>query len=333
MSTVARTGIAAGPSRATDRDPTPPPAVATTAPEPAAGVSPAETLRRKALLRFAISITFLTVVGHLVLGFEQAPLTPVVTVLASYAATLGFEKLYSWAHDVPPAYAGGPANLFYFMLPAHVAPLACAMLLYADNDGAYIFAAVAAAGSKYLFRIRVCGKARHYLNPSNFGIALTLLTMPLVGFAPPYMFLNNLDGAVDWLVPVIILVAGTLLNAKLTRRTPLILGWVGGYVLQAVLRGVLLGDNVVAALGMMTGVAFVLFTNYMITDPGTTPVRARSQVVFGLSAAAVYGLLVSLGIAYAIFFGLILTCTGRGVLQYAGERRRVARETAAGRAG
>jgi len=36
---------------------------------------------------------------------------------------------------------------------------------------------------------------------------------------------------------------------------------------------------------VMTGVAFVLFTNYMITDPGTTPMAGRAQFMFGASVA------------------------------------------------
>ena len=37
----------------------------------------------------------------------------------------------------------------------------------------------------------------------------------------------------------------------------------------------------------------VLYTNYMITDPGTTPFSRRGQIAFGLTNAAIYGLLVS----------------------------------------
>jgi hypothetical protein len=290
------------------------------APPPESALSPRD-LRRKALMRFGVSITVLTIVGHLLLGFEQAPIVPVAAVVVSYAVALLLEFLDSWAHDRRPAFLGGPAELMYFLLPAHIAALACAMLLYADNVGPYLFAAVAAAASKYLFRVRIGGVPRHYLNPSNFGIAITLLTMPLVGFVPPYQFLNNTDHVFDWLIPAGILMAGTMLNGKLTHRMPLIAGWVGGYVLQAIARSVFLGDNLVATLGMMTGVAFVLFTNYMITDPGTTPVDPRRQVLFGLATAAAYGLLVSAGVAYAIFFALTIVCALRGLtLRLSGNR-------------
>ncbi|MDO8147756.1 enediyne biosynthesis protein UnbU [Isoptericola sp. b515] len=288
------------------------------APAPAPGRDP----RKAALLRFAVSITVLNVVGHLLLGFEQAPIVPIAAVLVAYACSLGLELVDSWARGVRPGYAGGPQEMFYFLLPAHIAALACAMLIYGQSLSIYLFAVVVAVGSKYLFRLRSGGRLRHYLNPSNFGICVTLLLMPAVGFVPPYMFLNRTDTFFDWLIPAVILVAGTLLNAKLTRRMPLIAAWVGGYVAQAVVRDVFLGDNVWSALGMMTGVAFVLFTNYMITDPGTTPFSPRRQVVFGLTTAAVYGVLIALGVAYAIFFGLVITCALRGVVLWTAERRR-----------
>ena len=285
-----------------------------------------EAVRRKALLRFATSISVLTLVGHVFLGFEQMPLVPLVALPTAYVVNLLLETVDAWAFRRPAGYRGGPRALFYFLLPAHIAALACSMLIYADNLLPYLFATTLAISSKYVLRIPSRGRMKHFLNPSNGGIAITLLLLPQVGFTPPYMFLNNTDGPLDVLIPLGVLMAGTMLNAKLTRKMPLILAWVGGYVLQAVVRSVFLGDNVLAALQMMTGVAFVLFTNYMITDPSTTPVTRRGQVLFGFATAATYGLLVSLGVSYAIFFALSLVCLGRGAsLAWTSVRHRLAR--------
>ena len=62
----------------------------------------------------------------------------------------------------------------------------------------------------------------------------------------------------------------------------------------------------------MTGVAFVLFTNYMITDPGTTPMKARAQFMFGSAVAVVYGVMMELNITYTLFFALVVVCLIRG---------------------
>ena len=58
-----------------------------------------------------------------------------------------------------------------------------------------------------------------------------------------------------------------------------VLGWAGGFVLQAVLRWLLLDHALIGALLPMTGLAFVIYTNYMITDPATN--LRSNQVVLG----------------------------------------------------
>ncbi|MFI6450341.1 enediyne biosynthesis protein UnbU [Streptosporangium amethystogenes] len=290
------------------------------APEQAA---PPVDVRLKALQRFAISITILTILGHAVLGFEQAPITPVVSVLAAYAVELLMETLSAWSKGRRPGYAGGPRALVTFLLPAHIVGLACAMLLYGNASvWPYVFAVTVGICLKHLIRIRVNGSARHFLNPSNAGIVVTLLLFPWVGIAPPYQFTASIGGALDWLVPLGILMLGTMLNAKLTGKMPLIAGWAGGFAAQAVIRWLLLGHSLVGALLPMTGAVFVLYTNYMITDPGTTPVRPRNQMIFGATVAAVYGVLVTLHIAFGLFFALAITCLLRGAVLLAGRVRR-----------
>ncbi|WP_197289245.1 enediyne biosynthesis protein UnbU [Saccharothrix sp. NRRL B-16348] len=271
-----------------------------------------EVRREKALLRFALSITVFNVAGHLLLGFEQSPITPIATVLVSYAAAMLFETLDAWVRGRAPQYLGGTRALVMFLLPAHIAALACAMLLWGNASlWPYLFAVTVANASKYLVRLDVRGRLRHVLNPSNTGIVVTLLLFPWVGIAPPYQFTANVGGALDWAIPFGILVLGTMLNAKLTGKVPLILGWVLGFAAQAVVRWLVLDHQLVGALVPITGVAFILFTNYMITDPGTTPVATRAQVVFGVTAAAVYGLLVVSGVVFGLFFALVITCVLR----------------------
>jgi len=141
---------------------------------------------------------------------------------------------------------------------------------------------------------------------------MTLILLPWVGFAPPYEFTENLTGVGYWILPGLIIVLGTMVN-RLTGRLPLIAAWVGGFVLQACLRSVLFGLPVVAALLPMTGVMFVIYTFYMITDPGTTPTGSRAQVAFGAGVAAVYGLLIVVHVVAAIFIALTLVCALRGL--------------------
>ena len=72
----------------------------------------------------------------------------------------------------------------------------------------------------------------------------------------------------------------------------------------------------------MTGVAFILFSYYMISDPATTPFARRSQILFGFAVAGVYGLLVALHVAFGLFFALTTVSGARGLALYAWSFRR-----------
>ncbi|SFP09428.1 hypothetical protein SAMN05421810_101935 [Amycolatopsis arida] len=267
-----------------------------------------------ALRRFAISMTVFNILGYTLLGFEQPWLWPLVALATGYTVELVLETIGARAEGRPVRFAGTGARGFVeFLYPAHITSLAVNMLTYPqDQILVMMFGITVAVGAKWVLRAPVRGRLRHYMNPSNFGIAVILLLFPWASIAPPYHFTENVGGVVDWLIPVLILVAGTMLNAKLTGRMWLIAGWLGFFVLQAVVRGILLDTAILGALGMMTGVAFVLFTNYMITDPGTTPSRPASQFAFGAGVAVIYGLLTGAGIAYGLFFATAAVCLIRG---------------------
>jgi hypothetical protein len=289
-----------------------------TRPQPASAdppdkpAKPAKDPRTVALRRFAMSITVLNIVGLTVLGFEQAYATPVVAVLTGYVVELVLETIEARASRRRPRYAGSVKNMMDFLLPAHITGLACSMLLYANSDlYPIMFAVTVAVSSKYVIRVTVNGRSRHALNPSNFGIAATLLLFPWVGIAPPYEFTERVGEPFNWLIPIAILGAGTMLNGKLTHKMPLIAAWVGGFALQAVIRTSIEHTATLSALLAMSGTAFVLFTNYMITDPGTTPSRPWRQVMFGVATAAIYGLLVYLHVVFGLFFALVIVCAVR----------------------
>jgi Na+-translocating ferredoxin:NAD+ oxidoreductase RnfD subunit len=277
-------------------------------------------LRLAALRRFAVAISVLTCAGHTVLGFEQSYLHVGVALATAYAVELGLELIDARACRRAPAFRGGALRLVDFLLPAHITALACAMLLYpSERLGPIAFAAAFGVASKSVFRARIGGGRRHVMNPSNAGIAATLLAFPWVGVAMPYQFTENLHGAADWILPLVFVCVGSFLNARFTRRIPLIAGWVGGFVLQAAARSAASGVRLLPALGPMTGVAFVLFTFYMVPDPGTTPVRPRHQVAFGAAVAMVYGALQVAHVVYGLFFALAIVCGVRGLALWSRE--------------
>lgn len=274
--------------------------------------------RLKALRRFAIAITVLNLLGHTVLGFEQAWVHPFAALVTTYFMELSLETLDARAAGRRPRFIGSFRRLVDFLLPAHITGLAVAMLLYPNERiMPVVFAAVVAIGSKAIFYAPIGSSKRHFLNPSNFGISVTLVLFPWVSIAPPYQFTENLGSIGDWLLPAIIVVTGSLLNGRLTGRMPLVLAWLAAFILQAAVRSALSGVSLTAALVPMTGVAFVLYTFYMVTDPATTPDRPGAQVTFAVSVAAIYGLLMAAHVAFGFFFALTIAATIRGALLWA----------------
>ena len=276
------------------------------------------TDRLGGLWRFAMAITALTVLGHTYLGFEQSWAHPLVAVLTAYGVEALLELIDARANRHTPRFVAGPRDLLSFFLSAHITGLAVAMLLYSNEQLLPIaFASAVAVGSKAIFRVRVGPSERHFLNPSNFGITVTLLFIPWVGIAPPYHFTENVSGAGDWLLPGLIVASGTLLNARFTHRLPLIAAWLTAFAAQALFRSLVFDAPTAAAWLPMSGLAFILYTFYMVSDPATTPSGTGGQIVFGSAVAAAYGLLVAMHVVFGLFLALTIVCALRGLALHA----------------
>ena len=285
-------------------------------------------LRAAALIRFGSAITFLTIIGHLYLGFEHSYLHVFLALVTGYTLELLFEFLNAKNEKRAPAYQGGIKNFILFLLPAHITSLAVAMLIFTNERYmGVVFGVTVAIISKQLFRVEFNGKTRHFLNPSNFGISVAYIVFPWIGAAPPYQFTENTSGVIDWIIPAILFTLGSILNYKFTKKYPLIISWLVFFALQAITRHFIQGSELSASLGVMTGVAFVLYTFYMISDPSTTPVKIKNQVAFGAAVAIVYGLLMSFHVVFGLFFSLTIVTFLRGVLLYIMNWKRIKRES------
>lgn len=270
------------------------------------------------LRRFAIAITVFNILGHTVFGFEQAWIQPLVSVFTAYACEIWFELVDCYLHPRKPRFLGGWQKTVDFLLSAHITGVACAMLLYSSSRlMPIVFASAAAICSKALFRVALQNGPRHFLNPSNFGITLTLLLFPWVGIAPPYHFTENIHGWGSWILPAVIVMSGSFLNMKFTKRICVVLGWAGGFLVQGLVRNLIFGVPLGATLLPMTGVTFVLFTFYMVTDPATSPCTRRGQLLFGAMVSITYGVLVTAHVVFGFFFALTLVSLSRGITLYA----------------
>jgi len=275
-------------------------------------------LRLIALWYFLILLIIWNVLGHTVLGFEQSWITPFVGAGAAMAVQFILEWVDAHAKNRTPRYAGGPTNLINLLIPAFIPGLACGMLLYANERvWPVAFAAALTIGSKVMLRAPIGGgRTQHFMNPSNFGIAMTLLLFPQVGFAPPYHFTENLTGLWDWILPILLLLTGIIIHWFFTGRMPVVAAWVAGFIVQALGRAWYFDTPLYVPLTPMTSAAFVLFTLYMIPDPATTPLKPGRQAVFGFAVAMVYGLLQVLHLVFGLFFSLVIVCAIRGMWLY-----------------
>ncbi len=295
----------------------------------AAPVKRSKDPRYLALRNFAMSITVFNIFGYTLLGWEQPWLWPFFAVLTAYTTEIVLELISARVEHRDPAFLGrGPRGMMEYLLPAHITGLACNMLLYANNEWwPVMFAVVVAVGQKHVLRAPIGGRMRHFMNPSNFGISVTLLVLgSWVSISPPYMFTEWANTYFKMMIPFVILTAGTVLNAMLTKKTALVVGWLGSFAIQAFVRHWLFGVQLNTALGVMTGVAFVLFSNYMVTDPATTPSKGMAKFMFGASVGAVYGVLMALNIVYTLFFALCIVCAARGLGWWVADFRAKRRE-------
>jgi Na+-translocating ferredoxin:NAD+ oxidoreductase RnfD subunit len=272
-------------------------------------------LRLFALWYFAGLMILWNVLGHTVLGFEQSWATPVAAVLSAIGISMLLDWIDARALNRPVRFAGSFSDFVNF-LPACLIPgFATAMLLYPNKRlWPVIFAVVLAIGSKLVFRAPVGnGRTQHIFNPSNAGVGATLLLFPDVGFAPPYHFTENIKGLWDWIVPLLVLFTGIVIHALFTGRLPLVAAWVGGFILQALVRALVFHTPYFVPLMPMTSAAFIIFTLYMIPDPATTPLDPGRQALFGLAVAAVYAVLQVSHLVFGLFFALLIVCAIRGL--------------------
>src|SRR5262245_38030459 len=272
-------------------------------------------MRLFALWYFTTLMIVWNVLGHTALGFEQSWATPLTAIATAIAVSMFLDWIDARARNREVRFVGSLGNFLNF-LPACLIPgFACGMLLYAnDRLWPMVFAVVLSIGSKVILRAPVGnGHTQHIFNPSNFGVATTLVLFPEVGFAPPYHFTENITGLWDWGLPLIVLVTGIIIHGLFTGRLPLVAAWIGGFVLQGIVRAKLFNTPFFVPLMPMTSAAFILFTLYMIPDPATTPIKPVRQAVFGFSVAMVYGVIQMLHLVFGLFFALVTVCAIRGL--------------------
>ena len=291
-------------------------------PSTPAAAPPKKRDPRMGLRTSASLATVFAILGHTVFGFEQSWAQLFVCVLTGYTSAFFFEWIDAKVNNDLPGYAGGGwKKMLDWLLSAHMTSVTLSFLLYFNKRlSIAALTVVLAIGSKYLLRVAVNGRLQHFMNPSNFGIAFVLATFHWVGVLP-WAFTVDLHGAWDWIIPVLIVMLGMRLNLLFTGRLPLVFSWLGVFFLQAAIRSWRMDTPFVGQISVLSGVAMVLFTLYMITDPQTSPSKLRSQIIFGSGIAVAYSFLLDFHVQYTIFYSVTIVCGIRGVLLWLGSKR------------
>jgi hypothetical protein len=268
---------------------------------------------RTGLKTSAALATVFTILGHTVFGFEQSLAQVFVALAAGYSSALLFEWVDARANDRVPGFLGSARKFLNFLLAPHMTSITLSFLLYV-NQRLWIMAlaVVLGIGSKYVLRVRQNGRLQHFMNPSNFAIAVVLIAFQWTGILP-WGFTIDIHGVWDWLVPLIIVGLGLRLNLLFTNRLPSVAAWLCTFVALGAGRAWLQHSPVPAELVVLTGIPMVLFTFYMITDPQTSPSGFRNQIFFGAGIALAYSVLLKLHVQYTMFYSVTLICGIRGL--------------------
>jgi len=264
--------------------------------------------------------TILAILGQVVLGFEQ----PLFQVLLAVATSWSMAILLEWVDARINGrrltwMKGGIKEWATVLAGPHMTGVTMSFLLF--TGGYYmvmVFGVATAIASKYIFRVVIDGRPRHFFNPSNFGLVVTFFLFQWTTLIP-YEYTESFYGIhkiVALALPAIIFMLGMNVNYRFTKRLPLVFSFWVGFALQSVIRIVATGSPLLSAFMPMTGIAFLLFSFYMITDPMTSPSSTRGQIIFGLSIAAVYAVFINANVFFTLLISVTTVCAIRGVMLY-----------------
>lgn len=168
----------------------------------------------------------------------------------------------------------------------------------------YIVAPILAIGAKAFIRFQ----GRNIFNPSNFGLTILLIVVP----ATVTTLAAQWSGSM--LIVLLVLVVGGFTAFRVS-RWDLVLSFVGGFCVMALVEELIAHNGLVFDFGPMLGAAFQLFALSMLTDPKTTPDTRRMRIVFGLAIALVDGVLRLLSIQNSVFIALLFVSAWVPVLR------------------
>ena len=183
---------------------------------------------------------------------------------------------------------GGPAAGLARFDPrsALISALSLTLLLRTASPALAALAAALTIGGKFVIRIPGPGGGKHLFNPTNFGIAATLLLTDRAWVSPGQWGSAALGAFA-------VACAGFLVVRR-AERSDVTWAFLAAYSAVLVGRALWLGDPLAIPLHQLSNGAFLIFAFFMISDPKTTPDSRAGRVLFAL--------LVALGAGFVHFY-------------------------------
>jgi hypothetical protein len=185
----------------------------------------------------------------------------IILVLAGSAVLeLAFAKIFS------------PAEKIRFPLTAFSTGFNYVFMLGVTDFIYYLPGLILGLLQKHIFR-KLSG--RHFQNPSNFAIVVTLLVYPA----------NSFITVRDWGSTAVFTAVALFLGTFLLFRLELLIIPVAFFFFEIFFKSILLISDIGILLADFSGAAIILFSFFMITDPKTVPSSIRSRIIFAFMIA------------------------------------------------
>jgi Na+-translocating ferredoxin:NAD+ oxidoreductase RnfD subunit len=253
--------------------------ISPSAPQPRSqGFAPLRALRRAC--RTPKGLMILILLALLALTARRAGIGIVASgLLAAVGSAALLDTALLWLTRGKPTWPSGAILSALFIV-----------LILDPHTPAYVLActAIVAINFKYLFRARLA----HIFNPAAFALVVNYFL-----FASGQSWWGALP---DLPLPfVILLLAAILAIAQRIKKIPMVITFLGSYFVCFTIAAFILDPASVAEVFRVPDAnAALFFAGFMLTDPPTSPVKTREQVLYG-------GIVALASVAFYLLFGVL----------------------------
>lgn len=218
-------------------------------------------------------ITWVEIYG-LNISYLEILVTFTTVILADYFLT----KYETWKSVFPFSWV----NAWFWI----------SFFLRSDDLILYIFAWLLAIFSKKIFTVVIWDKKRHFFNPSNFWVFITLVLFPYVSWSNPLQWWQW----VDFWFYIIAIILIFLVSANIEYRLKKILNFsLFDLIIPLLITHILIFTfftfETIESAYLFFNWSFWIFLFFMVTDPRTIPTKSETRIYFWISISLLFFIL------------------------------------------